>query len=721
MQNRNTIKILVGYHKPGVLLKDEIFTPIHLGRVLATEFSKDGEISREDFEWMCENMIGDDTGENISCLNRYFNELTGIYWAWKNYEKLGNPDYIGFVHYRRHFIFDQNIKLGSLKKHWTGYSYLFQYFNDDYKNIINPKLLDNITLYDIIAPQKLTFEQDVVWTNKKVKMLKECFLSYNEDDSILEEIQKLIYDLKPEYKDLALHFKEQLFYHPANMFIMKRELFFEMCNFVFTISLPLYDKLKDRLENGILWSRRYLAWGTEYLISLFIQKKDLENKKIKEFPISFIDDTSNIDGIRCEIDSFTVVFSANNDEIYSLAVSIQSLISNINAKNNYQIYILYQELSHVFQKKLKYLVQEFHNVSIFFIDIGCYINHFDILQWKNQFATSDYSKLLIPHIFHHFSYVVYCSCEMIFFDDISKIFLNTNMDFSIGAVRHVKAIDTFFREKVWSQDKSKYQIDKEEQVVKLFSTNILLYDISKAFNKLNINIFYSLYNQINKDDIYKCSYFDFIFNKIFENDVMYLDLSWSLDWYISSYLGDIYGLFLPNQLAIKYYESNVKFNAIYFNGNEKPWIAPHILKADIWWYYARKTSIYEEMICSFGNRNDRNNILNGSSERVKNYLAYQLGNELLKTIKGKNILKVLLPFKLLIIIRRYKYNHKVFNAITQVNPNLALPDIEKYGDYEEAIKIKRHLSYRLGVALVKHPFTFVFKASDIYRQWSKGE
>ncbi|MEJ3913123.1 hypothetical protein WGW30_08650, partial [Campylobacter jejuni] len=79
--------------------------------------------------------------------------------------------------------------------------------------------------------------------------------------------------------------------------------------------------------------------------------------------------------------------------------------------------------------------------------------------------------------------------------------------------------------KVWSQDKSKYQIDKEEQVVKLFSTNILLYDISKAFNKLNINIFYSLYNQINKYDIYKCSYFDFIFNKIFENDVMYLDLS----------------------------------------------------------------------------------------------------------------------------------------------------------------------------------------------------
>ncbi|EHZ1706466.1 DUF4422 domain-containing protein, partial [Campylobacter coli] len=104
MTNENInpkVKILVGYHKPATLIKNEIFTPIHLGRDLATQASKDGEMSQEDFDWMCENMIGDNTGENISYLNRYFCELTGIYWAWKNYDKLGNPDYIGFAHYRR--------------------------------------------------------------------------------------------------------------------------------------------------------------------------------------------------------------------------------------------------------------------------------------------------------------------------------------------------------------------------------------------------------------------------------------------------------------------------------------------------------------------------------------------------------------------------------------------------------------------------------------------
>lgn len=105
-KKKPTVKILVGYHRPAVLLKDEVLIPIHLGRALATEASKDGSMSKEDYQWMLDNMIGDDTGENISEENRKYCELTALYWAWKNYDKLGNPDYIGFMQYRRHFIFD---------------------------------------------------------------------------------------------------------------------------------------------------------------------------------------------------------------------------------------------------------------------------------------------------------------------------------------------------------------------------------------------------------------------------------------------------------------------------------------------------------------------------------------------------------------------------------------------------------------------------------------
>ena len=45
--------------------------------------------------------LRDDSGENIADKNAVFNEMTAIYWVYKHLEEVGNPDIIGFVHYRR--------------------------------------------------------------------------------------------------------------------------------------------------------------------------------------------------------------------------------------------------------------------------------------------------------------------------------------------------------------------------------------------------------------------------------------------------------------------------------------------------------------------------------------------------------------------------------------------------------------------------------------------
>ena len=67
----DNVKIFLSYHKPSVLLKNEVFQPIHVGRALQKADKK---------SWTFKNLIGDDTGDNISERNPNYCELTAQYW-----------------------------------------------------------------------------------------------------------------------------------------------------------------------------------------------------------------------------------------------------------------------------------------------------------------------------------------------------------------------------------------------------------------------------------------------------------------------------------------------------------------------------------------------------------------------------------------------------------------------------------------------------------------
>ena len=56
---------------------------------------------REGSSKLFDSFAKDNTGENISSLNPYLNENTAIYWVYKHYKEIGNPDMVGFCHYRR--------------------------------------------------------------------------------------------------------------------------------------------------------------------------------------------------------------------------------------------------------------------------------------------------------------------------------------------------------------------------------------------------------------------------------------------------------------------------------------------------------------------------------------------------------------------------------------------------------------------------------------------
>ena len=64
--------------------EDPVYLPVQAGRAAGTPLA---------------GFTGDDSGTNISAKNPHYCELTALYWGWKNLD----ADYLGLVHYRRHF------------------------------------------------------------------------------------------------------------------------------------------------------------------------------------------------------------------------------------------------------------------------------------------------------------------------------------------------------------------------------------------------------------------------------------------------------------------------------------------------------------------------------------------------------------------------------------------------------------------------------------------
>ena len=194
-RERPLVKILVSYIKPAFLFKSEILTPIHLGRAVERESSKGGTISDEDIKWLHENCIGDDDFEdNISAVNRRVGFLTGTYWAWKNYDKLGNPEYFGSFGYRRLF---------------------------------EPNILNNIKQYDCIFLKEVDFSKTGPTIEEHVAKLQG------------EKTLRIMLDIFNEiYAIDKCQFNEYLKQTSAymyEMYIMKKEIFFYFCDWIFPL------------------------------------------------------------------------------------------------------------------------------------------------------------------------------------------------------------------------------------------------------------------------------------------------------------------------------------------------------------------------------------------------------------------------------------------------------------------------------------------------------
>ncbi len=166
----------------------------------------------------------DDEGDNISAYNRQLCEETALYWIWKH----AREDFIGLVHYRRHFILPEDY----LRRMLSGG-------------------------VDVILPIPLYVMPNVT-DNYRFRHIP------GDWDKLLEILSAFDPD---EGRYAAERFRQPL-YFPLNIFVMRREVLQDYCSWLFP---RLFEVMKRIGQREDVYQNRYPAFMAERLLTLYFE------------------------------------------------------------------------------------------------------------------------------------------------------------------------------------------------------------------------------------------------------------------------------------------------------------------------------------------------------------------------------------------------------------------------------------------------------------------
>ncbi len=219
------IQIFAMTHKTFDTPPDPLYVPLQVGRATHTDLG----------------YLSDNTGDNISALNCYYSELTGLYWVWKNVKDL---DHVGVCHYRRYLLNDA----GSI---FT-------------RTQLAPLLKD----YDVITSKCLTLNFSYAYGFEE-----------NHTPEDLAAASQVIAGLYPDFYPLYAKCLQENHTYFGNMMICSKPLFDEYCAFLFPIFKAMHPLLV--LDDYDDYHKRLYGFISEFLLMVWCQYRHLRVKECK--------------------------------------------------------------------------------------------------------------------------------------------------------------------------------------------------------------------------------------------------------------------------------------------------------------------------------------------------------------------------------------------------------------------------------------------------------
>lgn len=362
-EKEEEVKILVAYHKPSIIFKNECLEPIHVGKACS------------DIEL---DMLGDDTGDNISYKNFGYAELTAIYWLWKN----SNAKYKGLLHYRRFLDLDPDSLFNSKEAYEVPLSENFSASNFMEKMQLNEKRIKDILKHNFILTRR---REDLrSWSKYTV----ERHYVSEHVGAHLGMAMKIIKNDYPDFYPVAKKLIEGHTSYFTNTIIMKGDDFDEYASWMFDIlnKLDRNINLYDREIAPNTKKARYAGYLGERLTAIYIAKKLEEGKKVAEFPSVVLVPPGVNKWNECN--TYEKDLYAKKD---SKILVIKNNIDNLKPKIS--VIIAAYNVSKYIEQAVKSVInQTLKNIEIIIVNDGSTDNTLEIL---NQFASKDQRIIII--------------------------------------------------------------------------------------------------------------------------------------------------------------------------------------------------------------------------------------------------------------------------------------------------------------------------------------
>ncbi len=264
-----------------------------------------------------------------------------------------------------------------------------------------------------------------------------------------------------------------------------------------------------------------------------------------------------------------IVFAVDDNYAPFLCVTLRSIMDNASTDYYYKVFILNTGLCEDNKNGIVSIAEELSDdLSVEYVDVADRMDAIkDKTALRDYYTNTTYFRIFIPSLFPQYDKILYLDSDLVFLDDISKLY-NTDLGNNIFAAIHEEAMSSFdvlgvYSEKFLGIERMRY-----------FNAGLLVINaaeyrksnIEKAF----IDLMLAHKFRVAQDQDY--------LNVVCKDRITYLDVGW-------------------NKTPIPEMAFNDKdIKVVHYKLNFKPWHYDNVRYQEPFWKYAKETPYYEDLL-----------------------------------------------------------------------------------------------------------------------------